>query len=99
MSAPTGPEIREAIAAEFRHMRDAVGNVGIFTCSLWDVNELQQAELARLDEIVDGHVALAEVECRAIVDREFTAAALEFAREFPEAPRPGTVGVMREPRP
>jgi len=93
MTAPTDQDIREAIAAEAAndqvvgYIDDAIGFASTFTSKVWLWEELRKSEQERLSEILEQHLDILAVECRAAIVARFTVAARQFAAEYPDAPR------------
>jgi hypothetical protein len=98
MSAPTEEEIRAAIAREWGKRSPNLPSIEVrfsdvfTTCanlkdSLYDLDDLRESEIDRLDELVVDAIRPIRDDARRRINEAVVAATLQFGREHPDAPR------------
>lgn len=93
---PTEQEIRAAVEAaivETAVLDDLAGKVyAAFYTAVWDGDDLRPSEQGALDALVEPVFDRVRAGCREVIVDELTAAGVQFAAEFPDAPRPESNG-------
>lgn len=98
MSAPTEEEVRAAIAREWGawppvgptidlEFSDGIGRCASLADGLYDMDDLRQSEIDRLNALTFEAIDPIRQETRRQINEALVAAALAFAAEHPDAPR------------
>lgn len=98
-TAPTEAEIRDHIHRSFDQehataSRDYIAWLDGWTAlggvieSLWDVSDLRPSEQERMDILIDNAITKIRTTAQTEVERALRDAAVKFASEYPDAPRP-----------
>jgi hypothetical protein len=98
MSAPTEEEIRAAIAREWGarppagppidlQFSDGLGVCQTLVDGLYDLDDLRESEVDRLNELTFAAVDPIRDDARLRINEALVSAALTFAAEHPDAPR------------